>query len=208
MSSALDVELIVQRVGQVNPTLHIVARAARRAQIEVLHALGVHEVVQPEFEGGLEMVRQSLLHFDIAATEIVRLTDSVRHELYQPFTTLHTDARLLGQLRRAQHLRDIEWFTLPSSAPCVGQRIEACAIQHHTGVSIIAVLRGDTLHNNPSPEFVLAAEDTIAVLGTALQRDSFVTFIAPTTEERAPAVEGDSFVIAAEEKSVLPGAGP
>jgi K+:H+ antiporter len=199
VSSALDVELIVQRVRQVNPTLHIVARAARRAQIEALHALGVHEIVQPEFEGGLEIVRQSLLHFDIPVTEIVRLTDSVRHELYQPFTTLHTDARLLGQLRRAQHLLDIEWFTLPSQAPCVGQRIETCAIQQHTGVSIIAVLRGDSLYNNPSPEFVFAAEDTVAVLGTALQRDAFVTFIAPITEGRAPAGDDDSLVIAAEE---------
>jgi len=112
---------------------------------------------------------------------------------------LHTDARLLGQLRRAQHLLDIEWFTLPSQAPCVGQRIETCAIQQHTGVSIIAVLRGDRLYNNPSPDFVFAAEDTVAVLGTALQRDAFVTFIAPIKEERAPAGEDDSLVIAAEQ---------
>lgn len=107
VSSALDVELIAQRVRQVHPDLHIVARAARRTQIEVLHALGVHEVVQPEFEAGLEMVRQSLLHFDIPATEIERLSDAVRSELYEPFQSFHADAHLLDRLRRARQLRGV-----------------------------------------------------------------------------------------------------
>ena len=86
--AAIDVELIVQRARQLNPNLHIVARAARLTQLEALRNAGVYEVVQPEFEAGLEMVRQTLLHFDMPATEIQRLTDTVREERYQPFRTL------------------------------------------------------------------------------------------------------------------------
>jgi CPA2 family monovalent cation:H+ antiporter-2 len=85
VSAAIDVEQIARQVQHSNPNLHIVARAAQRAQIEVLLALGVHEIVQPEFEAGLEMVRQALLHFDIPATEIERMSDGIRRELYQPF---------------------------------------------------------------------------------------------------------------------------
>jgi CPA2 family monovalent cation:H+ antiporter-2 len=84
VSAAIDVEQIARQALHSNPDLHIVARAARRAQIDVLRALGVHEVVQPEFEAGLEMVRQALLHFDIPATEIERLSDTIRTEIYQP----------------------------------------------------------------------------------------------------------------------------
>ncbi len=171
--SAVDVEAIVRRVRQVNPELHIVARAARLRQVEVLNELGVYELVQPEFEAGLEMVRQTLLHFDRPTTEIQRLIDSIRHELYQPFTTLHTDARLLDLLRRAGRSLEIEWFVLPLTSPLVGASIGEASIRQRTGASIITVLRGEQMISNPGPELVLKADDIVAVYGTAEQRAAF-----------------------------------
>jgi CPA2 family monovalent cation:H+ antiporter-2 len=40
--------------------------------------------VQPEFEAGLELIRQSLLVLDADNAEISRETDKVRQELYAP----------------------------------------------------------------------------------------------------------------------------
>jgi CPA2 family monovalent cation:H+ antiporter-2 len=84
VSAGIDVEGIVRRARALNPQLHIVARATRLGQLEVLRALGIHEVVQPEFEAGLEMVRQTLLHFAVPPLEIERLSDEVRAEHYKP----------------------------------------------------------------------------------------------------------------------------
>jgi monovalent cation:H+ antiporter-2, CPA2 family len=173
VSAAIDVELIVRRMRQLNPELQIVARAARRAQIEVLRALGAHEVVQPEFEAGLEMVRQSLLHFDFPATEIEHFSDAVRNELYQPFQTLHTNSYQLDHLRRARQLLEIEWVTLPADAPLNGQTIEQAAIRQRTGVLIVGVLRGEVVYNNPDPDLTLLAGDNVAVFGTSEQREAF-----------------------------------
>lgn len=147
--AAIDVELIVRRVQQLNSKLHIVVRAARLAQVEVLQALGVYELVQPEFEAGLEMVRQTLLHFDKPVTEIQRLIDAVRYERYQPFTTLHTDAALLDRLKRAGQALEIEWHTLPATAAIVGRSIAEAKIRHQTGASIVTILRGQTVYTNP-----------------------------------------------------------
>ncbi len=171
--AAIDVELIVRRVRQLNPQLHIVARAARLGQIEALQSLGVYELVQPEFEAGLEMVRQTLLHFDRPTTEIQRLTDAVRHELYQPFTTLHTEAAVLERLRRAGQSLEIEWYVVPPDSPLAGQTIGEAAIRNRTGASIVALLRGPHIHTNPGPDVVMVANDTIAALGTADQRGAF-----------------------------------
>ncbi len=107
--AAVDVELIVARARELNPKLHIVARAARLAQLETLRALGVYELVQPEFEAGLEMVRQALMHFSVPALEIQRFSDAVRREYYQPLYTLHTDARLLERLREASRRLAAPW---------------------------------------------------------------------------------------------------
>ncbi|HEX6289350.1 MAG TPA: cation:proton antiporter [Herpetosiphonaceae bacterium] len=171
--AAIDVELIVRQVRLLSPDLHIVARAAQLAQIEVLRSLGVYELVQPEFEAGLEMVRQSLLHFDIPTTEIQRLTDGVRHEQYRPFQTLHTDALVLDRLRRAGQGLEIEWVILPAHASLVGRSIEACAIRQRTGASVLTILRGEAIVHNPGPEMILMEDDIVAVLGTHEQRDAF-----------------------------------
>ncbi|MFN8476060.1 MAG: cation:proton antiporter [Anaerolineae bacterium] len=85
VSAGLDVELIVRRVRHLNPDLDIITRAVRRGQIEVLQSMGVREIVQPEFEAGLEMVRQALLHFDVPVSEVERLSDDARREVYKPF---------------------------------------------------------------------------------------------------------------------------
>lgn len=184
--AAIDVELIVRTVRQLNPDLHIVARAAGRAHVEVLRTLGVYELVQPEFEAGLEIVRQTLIHFDIQATDIQQLTDRVRSELYQPFYTLHTDTILLEQLQRAGRAIQIEWLTLPGDAPLVGQSIGTLAVRGATGASIVTVVRGETILSNPGPELVFAAGDRVAVVGTLAQRQAFQKLMMP----EIPAITG------------------
>jgi CPA2 family monovalent cation:H+ antiporter-2 len=87
VGSAVDVESIARQARTVSPAVHIVARAAVINQVEVLHALGIHEVVQPEFEAGLEMMRQTLLHFGIASTTIEQMSDEVRDAAYLPIRT-------------------------------------------------------------------------------------------------------------------------
>jgi CPA2 family monovalent cation:H+ antiporter-2 len=173
VSAAIDVELVVRAVRGLNPTLHIVARAARLAQIEHLQRFGIYEIVQPEFEAGLEMVRQSLLHFEAPANEIERLSDAIRTERYQPFETLHTNAQLLSQLRRARGALDSEWLTLPTDAPFAGQPIASSGIRQRTGASIAALLRDGALLSNPGPDEVLHSGQSVAILGTPEQRDAF-----------------------------------
>ncbi|MFL5807466.1 MAG: cation:proton antiporter [Roseiflexaceae bacterium] len=179
VSAAIDVELIVRQVRQLNPDLHIVARAARRAQIDELRAFGIHEIVQPEFEAGLEMVRQSLLHFGIPALEIEQLSDTVRSELYQPFQTLHTDAHLLDRLRGTRRTLEVEWVLIPADSPLAGQSIEAAAIRQRTGASIVAVLRDTETYLNPASALVLEAGDSVAIMGTPAQCGALHALLAP-----------------------------
>ncbi len=178
VSAAIDVELVVRQARAQNPQLHIVARATGLGQLEVLCGLELHEVVQPEFEAGLEMVRQALLHAEVAPAEIERLSDEVRAEQYRPLETLGTSAATLRRLRRLRRgALDLAWYTLDPTSPLVGQSIVASDVRRQTGVSIVALLREDTIIHNPAPETQLCAADQIAVLGTAPQRAAFVELL-------------------------------
>jgi CPA2 family monovalent cation:H+ antiporter-2 len=58
------IHLTVDRARRLNPNISIIARAFRPADIPELHKLGVGCVVQPEIEGGIEMVRQALAQYN------------------------------------------------------------------------------------------------------------------------------------------------
>jgi CPA2 family monovalent cation:H+ antiporter-2 len=135
-------------------------------------------------------VRQTLLHFEVPATEIEHLSDAIRTERYQPFETLHTDAQLLSQLRRARNALDVEWLTLPPDAPFVGQPIAASGIRERTGASIAALLRDGALLSNPGPDEVLQSGQSIAILGTLEQRNAFRAWVHAGAETGLPDAAG------------------
>lgn len=179
VSSSIDVELIVRQARAQNPQLHIVARATQIGQLELLGGLGIYEVVQPEFEAGLEMVRQALLHEEVPASEIARLSDAVRAEQYRPMAALRASPAILGRLRRLrQGALDLAWYPIGVGSPLVGQSIEASAVRRRTGVSIVVLLRDDLTLANPPSDLRLAAGDQVAVLGTGEQCAAFAALSA------------------------------
>lgn len=212
VSAAIDVELVVRAVRALHAELHVVARAARLAQIEHLQRFGIYEIVQPEFEAGLELVRQTLLHLDVAPAEIERLSDTIRTERYRPFQTLATNAQVLSTLRGARNALGIEWVTLPPDAPCTGQTIAASGVRQHTGATVAALLRDGALLSNPEPGELLEAGQSLAVLGTFEQRAAFRAWVrAPAAADppslahaKSPAANGAPFDAA---RALLPGEG-
>lgn len=192
--AAFDVELIVRRARQLDPELRIVARAAQLAQLDPLRALGVYELVQPEFEAGLEKVRQTLAHFGVPTPEIQSFTDGVRREHYAPLYTRNTNIRLLDRLRHASRSMEIEWITLEADSPIVGKGVGEASIRQRTGASIVTMLRGEEAYSNSGPEMILEAGDVIAVLGTLVQRDAFRSLISgeSTGQAAAAAIDGET----------------
>jgi CPA2 family monovalent cation:H+ antiporter-2 len=75
---------IARHARQLRSELHIVARAESEELAEELHELGVHEVVLPQMEAGLEVTRQALLHLQVPDQQIERFADEVRREFYRP----------------------------------------------------------------------------------------------------------------------------
>jgi monovalent cation:H+ antiporter-2, CPA2 family len=76
------IRLGIERARRLNPRLFVVARATAAAHLDDLRALRVDAVVQPEFEGGVEMVRRALAQCDRGEDEIDRVTEDLRRDLY------------------------------------------------------------------------------------------------------------------------------
>jgi TrkA domain protein len=84
-------------------------------------------------------------------------------------------AELLGAPRvieRLAKLREqVEGITtagipLGSSSPYVDRTLADAAIRSRTGVSVVAVVRGDEVTPSPTPDFRFRADDKVVVVGT------------------------------------------
>ena len=75
-------------------------------------------------------------------------------------------ARELDQLQQRISGLGIDWLPIQAGSPFDGGRIADTQARTRTGVSIVAVLRGDEAVPAPGPDQVLRAEDTLVVVGT------------------------------------------
>jgi monovalent cation:H+ antiporter-2, CPA2 family len=165
---------IVQQARGINPSLEIVARSEGIEQMKALLRNGVNEVVQPEFEAGLEITRQVLVRFNIPVTEVLRYCSAVRKDLYGSLGQEGDNHRTFDLLKNAGHLLDLHWLTLDEKSVLNARTIAELEIRAQTGVSVAGIMRDDTFHPNPGPEFQFVSGDIVAVLGSAEQFRRFL----------------------------------
>lgn len=170
---------IAQQVRTLNPDLHIVARAEALEQLEMLHDIGVYEIVQPEFEAGLELARQALLHLNLPAPEVQRYTDAARHDRYAPIYQMHGEYEEVHALEHARRLLAFTWITLPESSPLAGCTLGEAQIRSETGATVVAIMRRGGLVSNPGIAVQLRAGDVLAVLGNHGELERFTRLAHP-----------------------------
>ena len=77
----VSVELTAQHALDLQPDLDIVARVRARTEGEDLQLMGVREVVWPEMEAGLEMLRHALIRYRTPDYEVDRVVYQLRERL-------------------------------------------------------------------------------------------------------------------------------
>ena len=76
------IHLCVDRARHLNPPITVIARALREHHLSELRNLGVEVAVQPEFEGGVEMVRQALIAYQHDSAATAEMVANIRSEFY------------------------------------------------------------------------------------------------------------------------------
>jgi CPA2 family monovalent cation:H+ antiporter-2 len=157
--------LVVAAARRIAPSLPIVARAATRGGVGHLQKLGSSDVIHPELEGGLEVVRHTLRRLGYPLAEVLRYADLVRHDSYD--TSVDTDAerRALHELVEAQRNLEIRWTTLGPESPWVGRTLAETQLRQRTGASVVAILRDHEVLPSPSPDTRLAGNDRLGLMG-------------------------------------------
>ena len=176
-------ELVVAAARDIAPELPIIARATTQDGIDRLAEFGAQEIVHPELEGGLEIVRYTLLQLGFPLQEIYRYTDAVRRDHYD--LTINTDEehRLLQDLVDAANSIEIKWFRLQPNNPLIGQTLANANLRSRTGASVVAILRDRQLMANPKSMTVFQADDRVGLIGDKEELEAVEKLLSESESE-------------------------
>lgn len=101
VSEEATAELVVAAAQDLAPEVPVIARAATEAGVRRLSTLGAQEVIHPELEGGLAIVRQALVRLGFPEHDVDQYTEAVRRDRYETDVDTTTEQQALEHLRKA-----------------------------------------------------------------------------------------------------------
>jgi len=158
-------ELIIAAAHRLAPEVPIIARAATQSGVTQLASLGAEDVIHPELEGGLAIVRHTLIRLGLPIREVQKYGDIVRRDHYHVGIDTPAEHRILHRLLDAAQGIEITWVQIPPEHPLVGQSLIEANIRSRTGVSVVAIFRDDQLIPNPKSSTVFQSDDRIGLIG-------------------------------------------
>ncbi len=157
-------EMVVATARDRAPNLPIIARATTTEGVRRLAQLGAQDVIHPELEGGLEIVRHTLMRLRFPIREVQQYADAVRHDHYHTPIDTEMEHRTLHALMESHHI-EISWLPIPEGSPLVGQTLGEANLRARLGASLIAILRDQRLLPNPKSATVFQAGDVLGLIG-------------------------------------------
>jgi CPA2 family monovalent cation:H+ antiporter-2 len=175
--------LVVAAARDLAPELPIIARASTKEGLQHLGQLGAQYVIHPELEGGLEILRHTLLQLGFPSQDIYRYTDAVRQDRYDIQVNSEEEHRLLHNLIDAVNSIEVTWLPLPPGNSIAGQTLAEANLRARTGASVVAILRNNQLMANPKSLTIFEAGDRIGLIGDPDQLEAAERLLADTEKE-------------------------
>ncbi len=181
-------EMVVAAARKIAPNLPVIARAATTKGVGRLLNLGAQNVIHPELEGGLEVVRHTLLCLGYPATQVQSYADAVRRDEYDTTVSTPAEHQALDQMIHAARGIEIAWRVVNEHSPIVGQSLAEANIRARTGASVIALIRNQQLIANPKSSTVFQAGDLLGLIGEQEQIAAAERLLAGAVAEIEPAL--------------------
>ena len=158
---------IIRQARYMNPTLQIIARTRRLADMEMVQENGADIVVPEEMETTVSIFSHLLGAYMIPRAEIERHLQTLREETYGIVRSTIHDAHLMvlqGLDEKGIHTRIV---TVRNGAAAAGRTLEELALRREHGLTILVVNRKGETIGSPAGDFVVRPGDRLVMVGTA-----------------------------------------
>ncbi len=162
---------VIRGLKKYNQELKILSRAHNYWEKKALYEMGALEVVQPEQEAGLQLVRRMILHLELGPEQVLGYLENLYfkdyHEIMRHQAHVNSDVEPLK----------IRSFEL-NNPELNGLKLKDSGIREATGCSVVSLKRNDgEIVINPHSSEQIASGDLLVVMGSNPELDNFARFI-------------------------------
>lgn len=165
ISDPISTRRIVAIARRANPHIYIVVRTRYVAEVDDLKALGADEVIPEEFETSIEIFSRVLHRYSFPRNVILDMVEKIRRDSYTALRNVDVPRRHLFEKYEWLPEIEIDGYLIPEGSHLHEKTIKELQIRKKTGVTVIAVRRGKTVHSNPNPDFRLRSGDFLLFTG-------------------------------------------
>lgn len=165
MNDPSAVQRVLTSATRVAPNVPVLLRARYLAEKPALLALGAHDVVAEEVEGGLEMLSRVLRWLETPRNLIEKQLRAARVDTQTSERKVTVPRRTLGEMQALADLK-LERVLIEAGSPGAGKSAVELDLRKQTGALMIAVQRGLALLDQPDPHARWEPGDVVFLAGS------------------------------------------
>lgn len=165
ISDPVSTRRIVSIARHANPQIYIIVRTRYLIEVDDLKSLGADEVIPEEFETSIEIFSRVLHRYSFPRNAILTMVEKIRSNSYTALRSVEVPRRHLFDKYEWLPEIEIDGYRVEEGSHIDEKTIKDLQIRKKTGVTIIAVRRGKTVHTNPEPDFRLKKGDFLLFTG-------------------------------------------
>ncbi len=161
---------------ELSPTVEIVVRTSKFREIEGLRKAGADQVVAEEFESAIEIFTRVLTAYCVPRNVIRAETRALRGEAYRMLRSAPVGQAFEAVLE-ALEAGTTDIYRIASGGRADDRTLRELGLREQTGTSVIAVVRGEQSHPNPSSDLRLEPGDCLILVGSHEEIDHAFRFL-------------------------------
>jgi len=177
ISDPASTRTIVSVARHEKPDIYIIVRTRYIAEVDELVKLGANEVIPEEFETSIEIFSRVLSRYQLPRNVITDYIDSIRKDSYSILRTLRLPKKPLSEREAILQHIETETYLIKKDSSVSGHSIMKLGLRAETGVTIIGVQRGEKIHQNPPPDFVIESGDILLLIGKRKKINAAIEYL-------------------------------
>lgn len=164
------------------PEIGIIVRTRYVAEVDELKRLGATEVIPEEFETSIEIFARVLEHLRVPRNVVNMQVTLIRGENYGLLRQTGPQRQNLTHLNQILMAATIDNFLVTADSPAIGKTIADLKLRSTTGVTVIAIVRGDKPRTNPPADLRIEEGDILVLFGSHAELDAATEVLQPSSD--------------------------
>jgi len=176
ISDPVSTRRIVSIARHANPQIYIIVRTRYLIEVDDLKSLGADEVIPEEFETSIEIFSRVLHRYSFPRNVILEMVEKIRSNSYNALRSVEVPRRNLFEKYEWLPEIEIDGYRVEEGSHLDEKTIKELQVRKKTGVTIIAVRRGKTVHTIPEPDFIIKKGDFLLFTGDRENMNSALSY--------------------------------